>query len=83
MCMCMCMRMCAMCMCMAPAWRLVAASEGRYQPSAGEDALRERIAEADDTSARLLSVVEQMSAEQPQYSSVLSTMVQAVLSARS
>ena len=44
--------------------------------------LRERIAEADDTSARLLSVVEQLAAEQPQYSSVLSTMVQAVLSAR-
>lgn len=62
--------------------RLVAASEGRYQPSASDDMLRERIAEADDTSARLLSVVEQLAAEQPQYSSVLSTMVQAVLSAR-
>lgn len=62
--------------------RLVAASEGRYQPSASDDMLRERIAEADDTSARLLSVAEQLAAEQPQYSSVLSTMVQAVLSAR-
>ena len=63
--------------------RLVAASEGRYQPTPSEDALRERIAEADDTSARLLSVVEQLSSELPQYGSVLSTMVQAVLSARS
>ena len=47
----------------------------------GAPALRERIAEADDTSARLLSVVEQLSAEQPQYASILSSMVQAVLSA--
>ena len=62
--------------------RLEAAAAGRYEPAASEDVLRERIAEADDTSARLLSVVEQLSAEQPQFASVLSSMVQAVLSAR-
>ena len=52
-----------------------AAAAGRSErgalPTDGvEDALRERIAEADDTSARLLSVVEQPS-ELPQYGSVL------------
>ena len=62
--------------------RLALAASGRYEPTASEAALRERIAEADDSSARLLSVVEQLSAEQPQYASVLSSMVQAVLSAR-
>ena len=62
--------------------RLQAAASGRYEPAESEGALRELIAEADDTSARLLAVVEQLSGEQPQYSSVLSSMVQAVLSAR-
>jgi len=64
------------------AGRLEAAASGRYEPTASEEALRERIAEADDMSARLLSVVEQLSAEQPHFASVLSSMVQAVLSAR-
>ena len=62
--------------------RLTAAARGQYESTASEDALRERIAEADDTSARLLGVVESLSAEQPQYASVLSSMVQSVLSAR-
>jgi len=62
--------------------RLEAAASGQYEPMASEEALRERIAQADDTSARMLAVVEQLSSEQPQYASVLSSMVQAVLSAR-
>jgi len=61
--------------------RLQAAAQGRYEPTASEDVLRERIASADDTSARLLSVVESLSAEAPQYANVLSSVVQAVLSA--
>ena len=64
------------------AQRLVHAADGSYAPRLPDDQLRDRIAEADDTSARLLGVIESLSAEQPQYGPVLSTMVQAVLSAR-
>ena len=60
--------------------RVQAAIQGSYAPALNDDALRDRLAEADDTSARLLTVVEQLSAEQPQYASVLSSIVQATLS---
>jgi chromosome segregation ATPase len=62
--------------------KLTAAAQGRYEVASSEEALRERIAEADDTSARLLAVVEQLSTEQPKYAALLSNTVQAVLSAR-
>jgi len=64
------------------AGRIVAASEGRYTPASSAEALHERIAEADDTAARLLSVVETLSAELPQYASVLSSMIQSIHAAR-
>ena len=60
--------------------RLAAANAGSYAPRLSDDALRDRLAEADDMSARLLGAVEQLSAEQPQFASVLSNIVQATLS---
>jgi len=62
--------------------RLTSANEGGYEPTASAEALREQIAEADDTAARLLGVVEQLQAEHPQYASVLSAMVTSIHAAR-
>ena len=52
----------------ALAKRLVAAARGEYQPAA----------EADDTAAWLLTVVESLSQEHPHFAAVLSSVVQAV-----
>lgn len=62
----------------ALAKRLVAAARGEYQPAASAAALEDRIAEADDTAAWLLTVVESLSQEHPHFSAVLSSVVQAV-----
>ena len=51
----------------ALAKRLVAAARGEYQPAASAAALEDRIAEADDTAAWLLTVVESLSQEHPHF----------------
>lgn len=61
--------------------RITAATQGAYTPLASEEALSERIAEADDTAARLLTVIESLSQEQPQHATVFSAVVQAVTAA--
>jgi len=58
--------------------RVTRATQGSYVPLASEEALRERIAEADDTAARLLTVVESLSQEHPQHATVFSALVHAV-----
>jgi len=58
--------------------RVTRATQGSYMPLASEELLRDRIAEADDTSARLLTVVESLSQEHPQHATVFSAVVQAV-----
>ena len=62
----------------ALAARLLAEQEGRYTPAASAEALREQLADGDDTAARLLTVVENLSQEHPKFSGVLSSMVQAI-----
>jgi chromosome segregation ATPase len=58
--------------------KLVDAAQGQYQPHSSAEALKARIAEADDTSARLLSVVDALSNEVPHLGPALSSMVQAI-----
>ena len=61
--------------------RLLAAGEGRYQPVMPGDIMQARVEESEDLTARLLSVVEDLSQELPQHASVLSSVVQAVSAA--
>jgi len=58
--------------------RLQASLQEGYQPALPADALAARIAEADETMSKLLSVAESLSQEHPQHAQLLTNMVQAV-----
>uniref|UniRef100_A0A7S3BNX6 Cilia- and flagella-associated protein 157 n=1 Tax=Haptolina ericina TaxID=156174 RepID=A0A7S3BNX6_9EUKA len=58
--------------------KLTAAAEGGYQPIGREDEIQERLTEAQDTSQRLVTVIESLGAEFPHVAPRLSSLVQTV-----